>query len=684
MKCNLHKLSDKCLRIIHENPHKYRELLEHNSPRTVDKYLTRSNYGFNVGDLEDAVENNDVDLLTQVLADPRVDPSADNNYTIRLASDSGHTEIVERLLADPRVDPSALNNEAIRLASENGYTEIVEILLADPRVDVFADNNWGIKFASKKGHTEIVQILLADPRVDPSADNNLPIRFASKNGHTEIVKMLLSDPRVDPSADNNWAIIVASQNGHTEIVKMLLTHPRVDPSAKDNEAIIVASEKGHTEIVQILLGDSRVDPSADNNYAIIVVSDKGHIDIVRMLLADPRVDPSANNNEAIRDASENGYTEIVQILLADPRVDPSAIDNWAIKWASEKGHIEIVKMLLTHPRVDPSADDNWAIRVASRNGHTEIVEMLSKDVRVIQSLLNKIPPKNTYLRSIYDSLQYNCPNMDIITMEPIDFEKGKTWISKSGCCYPLMDEDKTFKQILENSSNVYDISDLCDMNQKLIVDRQQLENIQNLARYNGDNEVYDFIENILSDTDKVLDRLQEKYPGVPRDTWLKLRDVSLVAKGLDLKGYQRYLTNMSENGNISEDDLQSFIEELEQIELNYINTIETRGYFSSLEPPNMSPGLRAYWDEYKMHVIFVKFWDEYIENELSESERQAFKDIYMENLGRTIEETFMQCQDINARQCIMIFGDNLCTFLNPLCRLDKMWFGEDEPQWYDG
>jgi hypothetical protein len=64
----------------------------------------------------------------------------------------GHLFIVERLLADPRVDPSADNNCAIRWASSKGHLAIVERLLADPRVDPVAGNNAAIGGASAEGH----------------------------------------------------------------------------------------------------------------------------------------------------------------------------------------------------------------------------------------------------------------------------------------------------------------------------------------------------------------------------------------------------------------------------------------------------------------------------------------------------------------------------------------------------
>ena len=52
---------------------------------------------------------NDMELL-DLLLNAGVDPSADDNWAIRYASENGHIAVVERLLMDPRVDPSADNN----------------------------------------------------------------------------------------------------------------------------------------------------------------------------------------------------------------------------------------------------------------------------------------------------------------------------------------------------------------------------------------------------------------------------------------------------------------------------------------------------------------------------------------------------------------------------------------------
>jgi ankyrin repeat protein len=242
---------------------------------------------------------------------PMVDPSADGNYAIRLASGYNCVAIIELLLAARDdsgrlcVDPSANDNDAIRFA---------------------------FRFASQFGHVAVVKLLLAARDdsgrlcVDPSANDNEAIRAASQNGHEAVVKLLLAARDdsgrlcVDPAALNNKAIRFASQNGYEAVVASLLAahddsgRLRVDPSALENYAIRWASYHGNLAVVNRLLQDERVDPSADNNFAIRFASKNGHLAIVKRLLQDPRVDPSAFNNYAIRSALENGHKEIVDLL----------------------------------------------------------------------------------------------------------------------------------------------------------------------------------------------------------------------------------------------------------------------------------------------------------------------------------------------------------------------------------
>jgi hypothetical protein len=147
------------------------------------------------------------------------------------ACSKGNLSSVERLLEDERVNPAADDNRAIGVASGYGHLAVVDRLLQDERVDPAAGDNRAIGVASLHGHLAIVKRLLQDERVDPAAGDNRAIQEASFHGHLAVVDRLLQDERVDPAALDNYAIHVASLNGHLAVLERLLQDARVDPAA---------------------------------------------------------------------------------------------------------------------------------------------------------------------------------------------------------------------------------------------------------------------------------------------------------------------------------------------------------------------------------------------------------------------------------------------------------------------
>ena len=157
------------------------------------------------------------DLYTQAFL-----ASTDNRY------DQGtQLERVTLLLADPRVDPSDQGNKAIINAVAAGNEEMVALLLQDKRVDPSDQGNKAIIQASLHGHTEILRMLLANFRVNPSAVSNLAIKLAAREGRFEAVRLLLQDSRVDPTANQNRALELAIEKGHYDVADVLLDNPRV-------------------------------------------------------------------------------------------------------------------------------------------------------------------------------------------------------------------------------------------------------------------------------------------------------------------------------------------------------------------------------------------------------------------------------------------------------------------------
>jgi hypothetical protein len=103
-----------------------------------------------VGPLEYVVDKGNVEAVAFLLKDPRVNPAANANLSIRAASKLGHKDIVEMLLKDPRVNPTVCYDNALWWAVYSGHKYIVELILRDPRIkslpiaqlDVLLANLW--------------------------------------------------------------------------------------------------------------------------------------------------------------------------------------------------------------------------------------------------------------------------------------------------------------------------------------------------------------------------------------------------------------------------------------------------------------------------------------------------------------------------------------------------------------
>lgn len=85
--------------------------------------------------LEHAVRNNLLQVTRVLLT--AVDYNDLSSTLLRAVTD-GRTEIVKLLLAQPQVDPSANENEALKSAKQHGHEEIVQLLIQHPSVDPIA------------------------------------------------------------------------------------------------------------------------------------------------------------------------------------------------------------------------------------------------------------------------------------------------------------------------------------------------------------------------------------------------------------------------------------------------------------------------------------------------------------------------------------------------------------------
>ena len=179
----------------------YLEAISVNAPEIaatlLEKYGDQIDVANHGGEcLVNACKTTNIGLI-KLLLKQGADPSYNSNYVIRVLPDKGDfPEVIAMLLANPKCDPIASTNISIRNACTKGRIETVKLLLADTRVDPSASNNECINYAAQEGHTEIVKCLLAHPKVDPTNVDCRPIRYAGNKGHKEVVKILLQDARM--------------------------------------------------------------------------------------------------------------------------------------------------------------------------------------------------------------------------------------------------------------------------------------------------------------------------------------------------------------------------------------------------------------------------------------------------------------------------------------------------------
>ncbi|KAJ3027537.1 UNVERIFIED_CONTAM: hypothetical protein HDU68_003623 [Siphonaria sp. JEL0065] len=213
---------------------------------------------------------------------------------------SGFNKVVSLLLGDSRVNPTANSNEALHSAIHHGNVDIVQQLLADPRVaasqreigDSLVEKT-ATNYIKRYSRFENILALLASPSFDVGYNDNELFIIAASEGFTKMVEVMLAskNPRFNPCSKDNDALLRAAIGGHVDVVAILLNDSRIDPTAglTNNECIAAAAEIGQAEIVKLLLLDPRVDPSAENNAAIRAAKENGHDAIVKILEADDRV-----------------------------------------------------------------------------------------------------------------------------------------------------------------------------------------------------------------------------------------------------------------------------------------------------------------------------------------------------------------------------------------------------------
>lgn len=319
-----------------------------------------------------AYENNHMQVFKLLLENENVDPALLNNLLIYEASNKNDIETVTQLLKDPRVQPTD-EHCALKAAYSKNHVDIFNLLLIDSRTNVAFEDNWLICEASKKNDIELVKKLLNAPSVNPTDNSHNALKAAYSSNHANIFNLLLEAKRADITFEDNWLLMEASKRNDIELVNRLLREPQVIEKGGMLEALHQAYKAGNFEIVKVLLRKLSVE-QLQACYDLACANK--YIKLVQLLLEEPNFDPAYGSNTPIREACKQGLIKVVKLLLQSEKVDPTAENNEPIRMASKSGHVSIVEELLKIDDVDAAANDYEAISEACKNNHAKVVSRL--------------------------------------------------------------------------------------------------------------------------------------------------------------------------------------------------------------------------------------------------------------------------------------------------------------------
>ncbi|KAH9498508.1 hypothetical protein Btru_006829 [Bulinus truncatus] len=224
----------------------------------------------------------------------------DNYTPLLLAAFYGNVETVDLLLrkgADyTAVDK--YDKTAIFLAAEKNHLNVLTKLLADPRVkrlvnDSDCYDNDPIHIAAQKGYLEVVQLLLKNGAyIDTKNEEELtPLHCAAKYGRTNIVRELIKHDKTivnHEDENSNTALHVAARYGHHKVAKVLLGLGADVSSRNYNRwtPLDLAASKGWTKTCLVLLnGGSPIDPTDKHKVTSLhLACTYGHARVAEMLI----------------------------------------------------------------------------------------------------------------------------------------------------------------------------------------------------------------------------------------------------------------------------------------------------------------------------------------------------------------------------------------------------------------
>jgi hypothetical protein len=352
------------------------------------------------------------------------------------AVEKDHAEVVSHLLADPRIDLNLAGNfsNALHLAVCKGSAGSVKLLLADGRIDPTSHDFHCVKKASCLGDIATLRLLLTDARVSEAGARPIEqaLSHAVRYGQSETIWMLFEETDANinsvdfgplgggasrigikenplPRALGYWTVMnwaeqhnadvsgpmftIAVKSGHMGVFRLGLAGGNLT-AAELRKGLCCAALRNDLEMVSALLDAFDLHPPQpqsivfspnDSPLPLVCAAWTGAAEALSMILEDGRFADSPT--EALREATKMLRLEIVKILLADGRADPAPaleqareIESDAVEEAETPKHSNGLRPKGQTQEQQVEAAKAWARARAKKAA--AIFDLIAKDPRL--------------------------------------------------------------------------------------------------------------------------------------------------------------------------------------------------------------------------------------------------------------------------------------------------------------
>lgn len=376
--------------------------------------LNNTNDVVKTDDVVNAIKNNDVEYVKNLLDDPNLPteflvtgliPDQTHYVSVTMLYISCFYkvhDIIKLLLDNSSI---SLDKSTVSMVIDNCYVDILNIFLNHNRIR----NEFVTKYKYSDIHifcTLNDKHNLINTLENTDTDPNLKTFFgttaldlACKYKHYDLVKLLLEHKNIilNKQSDSDVKSLMSCvtpfyqvcYDGNIEIVKLFIDHPNLCPS---REAAILAAAESKSinkyKIIKMLIDDGRFDPNYCGNIVgpLHMACITNDVELFNILINEcTTIDINLKKyfNTPLMYACEHGNMNMVKRLLEFENIElHNALYSYCRKSENIDNDLDILRLLMEHPKMTVTELNKAFLFTCSRPYYEHVLKVLLSDDRI--------------------------------------------------------------------------------------------------------------------------------------------------------------------------------------------------------------------------------------------------------------------------------------------------------------